>query len=209
MADRLGTMPETGAVALLRRQHQQIRHLFRDVEDNAGRHRVAAFERLCRLLAVHETAEEEIIHPLARRGINDDRIAALLGQEHELKWMLRSLERMRPSSAGFASLFAEFAKVVAYHADYEEREEFPGLTARGDAELRGLAVAVKAIEVIAPTHPHPGMESVMSNLLAGSFAAAVDRTRDMVRAAGHRDNGTNQSPGDLDEGDALLGPRRG
>jgi hypothetical protein len=49
----------------------------------------------------------------------------------------------------------------------------------------------------------------MSNLLAGSFAAAVDRTRDMVRAAGRRDNGTNQSPGDLDEGDALLGPRRG
>jgi hypothetical protein len=191
MADRLETMPGTGAVALLRRQHQQIRHLLSDVENNAGRHRVKAFERLCRFLAAHETAEEEIIHPLARRSIDDDRIAALLGQEHELKWMLRSLERMGPSSAGFASLFAEFAKVVVYHLGYEEREEFPGLTARGDAELRGLAVAVKAIEAVAPTHPHPGMESAMSNLLAGSFAAAADRARDVVHAAGRRDNGTN------------------
>jgi hypothetical protein len=78
-----------------------------------------------------------------------------------------------------------------YHLGYEEREEFPGLTARGDAELRGLAVAVKAIEAVAPTHPHPGMESAMSNLLAGSFAAAADRARDVVHAAGRRDNGTN------------------
>ncbi len=55
-------------VALLMRQHGDIRNLFDEVEATTGEERRDAFHRLVRLLAVHETAEVEVVHPFARKG---------------------------------------------------------------------------------------------------------------------------------------------
>jgi hypothetical protein len=52
-----------------------------------------------------------------------------------------------------------------------------------------MAAAIKAAEATAPTHPHPGVETATANLVAGPFAAVVDRARDVVRKAMGRDNG--------------------
>jgi hypothetical protein len=64
-------MPDTDAVDLLIHQHDEIRRLLRTVETSMGVRRAHAFDRLRRLLAVHETAEEEIVHPLIRHGMAD------------------------------------------------------------------------------------------------------------------------------------------
>ncbi|WP_206281555.1 hemerythrin domain-containing protein, partial [Streptomyces prasinopilosus] len=56
-------------VSLLMRQHGDIRNLFDEVEATGGEERRNAFRRLVRLLAVHETAEEEVVHPFARRAL--------------------------------------------------------------------------------------------------------------------------------------------
>ncbi|MCW2947400.1 MAG: hypothetical protein JWR24_4117 [Actinoallomurus sp.] len=191
MSERPETMPQSDAVELLLRQHQEIRRLFQEVGESPGDQRTEAFERLCRFLAVHETAEEEVVHPLARRSIQDgDRVVeALLQEENEEKRMLQALEKMGPAAPGFDALFAEFRTAVLEHAEHEEREEFPGLRERSGAELRGLAAAIKAAEAAAPTHPHPGVESATRNVLIGSFAAIADRTRDVVRKAMGRDQG--------------------
>jgi hypothetical protein len=50
-----------------------------------------------------------------------------------------------------------------------------------------MASAVRAAEAMAPTHPHPGVESMTANLMAGPIASVVDRTRDAVRAVLGRD----------------------
>ena len=55
-------------VALLMRQHGDIRNLFDEVEATGGEERRDAFRRPVRLPAVHETAEEEVVHPFARKG---------------------------------------------------------------------------------------------------------------------------------------------
>lgn len=60
---------DTDLVALLVRQHGDIRNLFDEVEASTGEARRDAFRRLVRLLAVHETAEEEVVHPFARRAL--------------------------------------------------------------------------------------------------------------------------------------------
>jgi hypothetical protein len=36
---------------------------------------------------------------------------------------------------------------------------------------------------MAPTHPHPGVESATANLALGPVAALMDRTKDVVRKA--------------------------
>ncbi|MEV7141950.1 hemerythrin domain-containing protein, partial [Streptomyces tauricus] len=51
------------------------------------------------------------------------------------------------------------------------------------AALAALAKAVKAAEAMAPTRPHPGVESATANLAAGPVAALIDRTRDAIRKA--------------------------
>jgi hemerythrin superfamily protein len=190
MKRRPETMRETDAVELLIRQHEEIRRLLRKVETSTGDRRAEAFDRLRRLLAVHETAEEEVIHPLARRAIlrGDHVIQARLDEERKGKQMLRRLEKMGTSAPSFEPMFARFRTAVLKHAEREEREEFPALRTRGDAELRGLAAAVKAAEAMAPTHPHPGVESARKNLMVGLVVAVADRVRDITNRALGRDH---------------------
>jgi hypothetical protein len=177
------TKPETDAVDLLIRQHDEIRRLCRTAEANTGARREEAFQRLRRLLAVHETAEEQIVHPLIRRSmpLGDQIVDARLAEERTAKRMLRDLERMGTSDPSFTPMFARLRAAVLTHAEREELEEFPALRRRGQAELRGLAAAIKAAEAVAPTHPHPGVESATRNLLLGAFAATADRIRDLLR----------------------------
>jgi hemerythrin superfamily protein len=183
MTQRPQTMPETDAVGLLMRQHEEIRRLCRKVEANMGSRRADAFDRLRRLLAAHETAEEQIVHPLVRRAVPDgDAIVdARLDEERRGKRMLRDLERMGTDDPSFTPMFARFRAAVLEHAEREEIEEFPALRRRGPAELRGLAAAIKAAEAMAPTPPHPGVESPVINMLLGGFVSVADRIRDLLR----------------------------
>jgi hypothetical protein len=182
MTQRPQTMPETDAVGLLMRQHEEIRRLCQKVESNMGARRADAFDRLRRLLAAHETAEEQIVHPLVRRAVpdGDEIVDARLDEERRGKKMLRDLERMGPDDPSFTPMFARFRAAVLEHAEREEIEEFPALRRRGQAELRGLAAAIKAAEAMAPTHPHPGVESAVSNMLFGGFVSVADRIRDLL-----------------------------
>lgn len=185
MTKRQQTRSEADVVELLMHQHEQIRGLLQEVGERKGDKRAAAFERLRRLLAVHETAEEEILHPIARRSLNNGRkvINARLEEEKQGKKMLRALEMMGPSTQGFDALFAEFRKAVLEHAEREEREEFPELRTHSSGERRLMSAAIKTAEAIAPTHPHPGVETATKNMLLGPFVSAADRTRDLARKA--------------------------
>jgi hemerythrin superfamily protein len=173
-------------VVLLRAQHERIRSLFEEVDKAAGSEpKQAAFETLRRLLAVHETAEELIVHPEARHAEGgSDVVGARLREERDAKEVLAELDGMKVTDPGFADRFATLRRAVLAHADNEEREEFPLLQEHTDQKtLVRMASAVRAAEAMAPTHPHPGVESMTANLVAGPIASLVDRTRDAVRAA--------------------------
>jgi hemerythrin superfamily protein len=179
-------MAEEDVVALLMRQHGEIRNLFDEVERTTGDDRRAAFQSLVRLLAVHETAEEEIVHPVARTvydgagSVVDQR----LEEERAAKEHLSRMEDMDVADASFPTELAELRRSVMAHARAEERYEFMHLRRYVDpARLRSMAKAVKSAESVAPTHPHPGVESAKANVLLGPMAAIADRTRDAIRKA--------------------------
>jgi hypothetical protein len=172
-------------VDLLLHQHSQIRDLFDEVENTLGERRKDAFERLVRLLAVHETAEEEIIHPLARRSLpgGEEIVDDRLEEERKAKEKLARLENLGIDSPRFLPELDELRIAVLTHARSEERYEFHRLRAElGDTQRRRLAVAVKLAESVAPTHPHPGVETATENILLGPAAAVFDRVRDAIRA---------------------------
>jgi hypothetical protein len=171
-------------VALLIRQHGEIHTLFDEVRAAEGEARAEAFRRLVRLLAVHETAEEEVVHPHARTAFDgggevvDDRLA----EEKAAKEKLSALENMDVSDPAFVPALLSLRNAVLVHARAEERYEFALLRrTTSPARLALMAKAVRAAEATAPTHPHPGVESAAANLAVGPVAALMDRARDAIR----------------------------
>lgn len=180
-----GEAPESNdVVLLLTGQHQEIRALFEEVLAASGKQRRRSFHRLVHLLAVHETAEEEVVHPYTRRVLEGgaEVVADRLAEEKAAKRALVRLDHANLEDPGFDVALAAFRDEVLAHAAAEERYEFPALRRSGDAvRLQMLAKAVRAAEVLAPNRPHPGAESAAGNLVLGPFAAAADLARDAVR----------------------------
>lgn len=168
----------------LKTQHETIKALFIETLDAADAEtRQNAFTRLRTMLAVHETAEEMVVHPRVRRKVDGgpEIVDARLAEEHDAKVLLRDIEKLPIDSAEFSKALIHLQGAVLSHADNEEQLEFTALEeAVDDDELAKLADAVAVAERIAPTHPHPGVESAAANFAAGPFASVLDRARDAL-----------------------------
>ncbi len=185
------TAPSIGSardvVDYLKSQHETIKALFietLDAPDAATREE--AFTRLRTMLAVHETAEEMVVHPRVRRKVEDgaEIVDARLAEEHDAKVLLRDIEQLPIDSAEFSKALIHLQAAVLEHAKHEEELEFTALEAAvSDDELGKLGQAVAVAERIAPTHPHPGVESAAANFAAGPFASILDRARDALKDA--------------------------
>ncbi|MFF0112885.1 hemerythrin domain-containing protein [Streptomyces prasinus] len=177
-------------VSLLMRQHGDIRNLFDEVEATEGEERRDAFRRLVRLLAVHETAEEEVVHPFARRASpgGEQVVKDRLAEEKAAKETLAALDDMDTDDPKFMPRLLKLRKDVQEHARAEERYEFTHIRRSTDAAgLAAMAKAIKAAEAMAPTRPHPEVESGAANMALGPVAALMDRTKDAVRKAMGKD----------------------
>jgi hemerythrin superfamily protein len=174
-------------VRFLKDQHNLIKDMFDDVlSANDPKAREKSFVDLRQLLAVHETAEEMVVHPRARQEIADGDaiVEARLNEEREAKEQLSKLESMDVASSEFLTELTRFRDVVIDHAEHEENEEFNKLQRELDSDALGrLAKAVLAAEAIAPTRPHAGVESAKANFAVGPFASMLDRARDLIGAA--------------------------
>lgn len=182
---RMTTVKEKDVVELLLEQHNQIKTLFGRVASAQGTEKREAFEDVVRLLAVHESAEEEIVHPVARRKVErgEQVVEGRLHEEDEAKHALAQLYDMGVDHPEFNQKFKAFADAVVQHASREEAEEFPSLRQNiSEEQLKRMAGAVRAAEAVAPTRPHPKSgESAPANLVAGPPMAVFDRVRDAVR----------------------------
>ena len=178
--------PDVDVVDLLLTQHARIEELFTLVAGSTGKDRQEAFDDLVRLLAVHETAEEEVVHPLSRGLVDggDALVDDRLEEERQAKQTLVELVDAGPDASGFDTAFLLLRDAVLTHARYEERYEFPQLRAKVPAQrLRAAARAVRAAEAIAPTRPHPSAQSATANVVLGPPLAVFDRARDLIRDA--------------------------
>jgi len=181
----MGTMIASGSdvVSFLKSQHEDVKRLFAQVKAARGQARGASFYALRRMLAVHETAEEEIVHPVARRVLPDGEaiIEARLREEKAAKTLLAELEKLDIDSSEFEQMLALLERDVIAHAESEERQEFERLgSALDQSRLERMRTAAELAEKVAPTRPHPGVESAAANLLVGPFASMVDRVRDAI-----------------------------
>lgn len=183
MPDMIIQSPDE-VVDFLKAQHNLIEDLFDQVllaSDPQAREK--PFVQLRQLLAVHETAEEMVVHPRVRRELDtgDVIVDARLQEEHEAKEMLSKIEGIDITSQQFIDELTKLRDAVLEHAELEESQEFTKLQRELDAdELKRLGTAVRAAEAIAPTRPHAGVESAKLNFAVGPFASLLDRARDII-----------------------------
>jgi hemerythrin superfamily protein len=172
-------------IAFLKAQHNLIEDMFDQVlHASDPRSREKPFVQLRQLLAVHETAEEMVVHPRARREVEgfDSIVDARLEEEHDAKQLLSAIEKIDITSQQFIEELTKLRDAVLDHAQHEEKYEFPKLQKQLDEdESRRLTAAVHAAEAIAPTRPHAGVESPLLNFAVGPFASMLDRARDLIK----------------------------
>lgn len=133
---RMGTMIQSGTdlLSFLKAQHEQVTSMFETLLSAQGEERAKAFYALRRMLAVHETAEEEIVHPAARRALPDGEaiVNARLQEENEAKKVLSELEKLDCSSSELEVKFRAFQEAVLAHAESEETQEVSRLASALD-----------------------------------------------------------------------------
>ncbi|MEO8693715.1 MAG: hemerythrin domain-containing protein [Acidimicrobiales bacterium] len=113
--------------------HAEIKRLLSEVTDGRGSGRAAAFDELARIIAMHESAEQAVVHPEMEQL--DDAVAdKRLDEEAKGDEMLERLRSMSVKDPEFDALFAKFSTAVLRHAEHEEKEEHPKLRAGVDAE---------------------------------------------------------------------------
>ena len=88
------------------------------------------------MLAVHETAEEMMVHPRVRRKVagGDEIVDARLAEEHDSKVALAEIEKLDFGTAEFSKALIHLQAAVLQHAEKEETEEFPRLEDELDAD---------------------------------------------------------------------------
>jgi hemerythrin superfamily protein len=178
-------MPETDVIDVITAQHQEVKRLLTQVVAGSGDALDQSFCELRRMIAVHETAEEEIVYPTIRlAGADGKRVAdARTAEEAEGTKVLARLEGMKPGSAEFTALFGEFRAAVLSHAQAEESSVLPLLRSGQTPEaLQKMARTFELAEKAAPTHAHPHAGTgATSHLIAGPALAIMDHVRDALR----------------------------
>nr|VTO97958.1 DNA nickase [Mycobacterium riyadhense] len=186
MAEMMVQTPEE-VIGFLKAQHDLIEDMFDEVlHASDPQAREKPFVELRQLLAVHETAEEMVVHPRLRREVDDgDAIVdGLLHEEHDAKEQLSKIESLDITSPEFIRELSKLRKAILAHAEHEETREFAQLQREvGVDDLKRMGTVVKVAEAIAPTRPHAGVESAKLNFAVGPFASMLDRARDLIQQA--------------------------
>lgn len=178
-------MPKTRtATEILLEQHRQLEEMFRDLAHATGPARAELFDCLRATVAVHETAEQLIVHPMVRTAGDDaERIVeARMAEEADAEALMAVLEDLGPHDPRFDTELARFERAVLAHAEAEERELFPLFEEHFDqGKQERAARRIELAEELAPTHAHPhSPDSPVGLALTGPFLSMVDRVRDAM-----------------------------
>jgi hemerythrin superfamily protein len=135
-------------VDVLLAQHSAIQALFNQVATAQGDRKRERFHDLVRLLTIHESAEEQVVHPAARRALGEDGhrvVDARREEEAAARRALSELSDLGVEHPGFDERLAMLAGDVAEHAAHEEAEEFTRLRATVEPEaLQRMTSLVEA-----------------------------------------------------------------
>lgn len=153
--------------SVIARQHEHVKTLLEAVRQQTGHRRAGAFHTLRLTLALHETAEEQAIHPQALRQLGaydwaaNDRIA----EEQTAGQTIHALELVDVDSDQFNATFGHLAASVTDHAAAEETDEWPALRQITDPPvISAMMENMQAVTRLATDPSAPGIRATFSEM---------------------------------------------
>ncbi|MEV4513284.1 hemerythrin domain-containing protein [Dactylosporangium sp. NPDC049525] len=143
-------------------QQQRIDQQFRRTLSAAGEDRHTAFGELAWLIAVHETIEEEVVHPITRHLEPAEHLAEhLLDEERRISEALDDIVRV-DAAAGLGEVdgLVVLHQMLTTHIRRELHEEFPRLrlaVAAGELQDLGDVIRVAQARATVESPVRPGV----------------------------------------------------
>lgn len=172
-------------VELLKKDHREVDELFRRFQIAEVPESLDEIAKdIVHELSVHAAVEEQFVYPLVRARLDEDGdLADHSIEEHaEVKELLTEIERLKAGSEEHTETMMKVIESVRHHVAEEENEILPKLQAKCDADtLEKVGGVVDKAKSVVPTHPHPLVPgTAAAQLVAGPWAAIIDKTRDLV-----------------------------
>jgi hemerythrin-like domain-containing protein len=119
------------AIALLKQDHRTVSALFEGFEKADEEEQSAIAQRVCQLLTVHATIEEELLYPAAKQALEDEEDDDLVNEaevEHgSAKELIAKIEGMTGDDEHFKATVTVLGEYIKHHVKEEEGELFPHL----------------------------------------------------------------------------------
>jgi hemerythrin superfamily protein len=178
------------ALALLQRQHDEIRSRFEEFEglsSRASKKKDQLVRSIITDLVKHAEIEEQVFYPAVRDELDglEDELDEDLEEHHAAELLLHELDGVTSDAPRFDAKVKVLQENVLHHMEEEESDLFPkvreGLDERRRRELGGAMVELWKV---APTRPHPRTpDTPPGNLVAGVQGAATDVAVEAARGA--------------------------
>jgi iron-sulfur cluster repair protein YtfE (RIC family) len=136
------------ATDLLKKQHREVKGLFKKVErteDPAERR--ALMQEITAALELHTRLEEQIFYPAVRElGSRkaEEMIAEAFEEHHVVDLVLKDLPSVDPEDERFEAKMTVLSELVAHHVEEEEGEMFKLARRLGAEALSDLAEQMRA-----------------------------------------------------------------
>jgi|GEM_PF-872878 len=136
---------EQTAIDLLKRQHEEVKALFKKIEKASARaQKTKLFDELAGKLVGHDAIEREIFYPACEKGMGmTDLLGEALVEHGVVEFSLYQADQARQSK-DFAFKCQVLSEIVEHHVQEEEEDFFPKVErALGHDKLVQLGARMK------------------------------------------------------------------
>ena len=144
------------AIELLTTDHKEVKALFKEYDklvkaEGGDEDKQALAQKICAMLTVHATIEEEIFYPAARAALEEQDLLDEAEVEHAgAKDLIAQIEAMDPSEPLYDAKVTVLGEYIDHHVKEEEGEMFPqARKAKLDLAAIGAELAERKEELMA------------------------------------------------------------
>ena len=149
----------TDAIVLLKNDHKEIRHVFKqfqDAGDDAHKRKSKLVDRMLELLTVHTYIENEGMYPRVRELVPEieDDVLESYEEHHVADVLCMELAAMSADDERFTAKTTVLIENVSHHMDEEESDWFPKVReALGRKQLQEIGAEMIELKKKAPRKP--------------------------------------------------------
>lgn len=128
------------AIELLKQDHRAVEKLFKEFEAAESDEQDDIAQRVCQMLTVHATIEEEILYPAAKEAFDeedDDMVYEAEVEHGSAKELIAKIEAMTSADESFEATVKVLSEYIKHHVKEEEGEMFPALK-KADLDLKEI-----------------------------------------------------------------------